>query len=104
MIALETAESPHVAVVPRRMVVSDELHSEEDVKIKFLIPLLEERGYTTEAIDFDVAIEIHEGRKRKTIFADVVVYTDASKQTPLLVCETKAPTEALNRKREPKET
>ena len=97
MIALETAESPHVAVVPRRMVVSDELHSEEDVKIKFLIPLLEERGYTTEAIDFDVAIEIHEGRKRKTIFADVVVYTDASKQTPLLVCETKAPTEALNR-------
>jgi type I restriction enzyme M protein len=71
--------------------------SEEDVKIKFLLPYLKERGYKQEAMDFDVAIEVHEGRKKKTIFADVLVYTDKRKKAPLLVCETKAPTETLNK-------
>lgn len=71
--------------------------SEEDVKIKFLLPYLGERGYKQEAMDFDVPIEVHEGRKKKTIFADVLVYTDKNKKAPLLVCETKAPTETLSR-------
>jgi type I restriction enzyme M protein len=71
--------------------------SEENVKIKFLLPFLKERGYKEECMDFDVAIEVHEGRKRKTIFADVVVYTTTQKKAPLLVCETKAASETLNR-------
>lgn len=74
-----------------------ELSSEEDVKIKFLLPFLLERGYRQEAMDFDVAIEVHEGRKRKTIFADVIVYNNTKKKAPLLVCETKSPSEMLNR-------
>jgi type I restriction enzyme M protein len=71
--------------------------SEEDVKIKFLLPYLRERGYKQEAMDFGVAIEVHEGRKKKTIFADVLVYTSHAKKAPLLICETKPPNEALNR-------
>lgn len=73
------------------------MSSEEDIKIKFLLPFLLERGYKQEAMDFDVAIEVHEGRKRKTIFADVLVYTNTKKKAPLLVCETKSPSEMLNR-------
>lgn len=71
--------------------------SEEDVKIKFLLPYLKERGYKQEAMDFEVPIEVHEGKKKKTIFADVLVYTNAKKQAPLLVCETKSPSETLTR-------
>jgi type I restriction enzyme M protein len=73
------------------------LSSEEDVKVQFLLPYLKARGYKIEAMQFDVAIDVHEGRKKKTIFADVLVYTNAKRTAPLLVCETKAPSETLNR-------
>lgn len=72
-------------------------NSEEDVKIKFLIPYLQERGYKQNCIDFNVSIEVQEGRKRKTIFADALVYTTVSKKAPLILCETKASTEILDR-------
>ena len=71
--------------------------SEEDVKIKFLVPYLKERGYKDDAMDFEVPIEVHEGRKKKTIFADVLVYTSRQKRAPLLICETKPPNEALSK-------
>ena len=71
--------------------------SEEDVKINYLLPFLAERGYQRDSMSFEVGIEVHEGRKKKTIFADVLVYTSGNKSAPLLLCETKAPTEPLNR-------
>lgn len=71
--------------------------SEEDVKIQFLLPYLKERGYKQDAMDFGVPIEVHEGRKKKTIFADVLVYTSARKKAPLLICETKPPNETLTK-------
>ncbi len=71
--------------------------SEENVKIHFLLPYLKERGYKQDAMDFEVPIEVHEGRKKKTIFADVLVYTSNAKKAPLLICETKANSEALTR-------
>ena len=74
-----------------------QLTSEEDVKIHFLLPYLEERGYRQNCIDFDVAIEVTEGRKKKTIFADAVVRASQRSKAPLLLCETKAPSEILNR-------
>lgn len=73
------------------------IHSEEDVKFKFLVPFLEARGYKRDHIDFNVAIDVQEGRKKKTIFADAIVYTSATRKAPLIVCETKAPTEILDR-------
>jgi type I restriction enzyme M protein len=71
--------------------------SEEDVKFKFLVPYLEERGYKQDAMSFNVSVEVQEGRKTKTIFADLVVYASAKKDTPLVLCETKAPNEVLDR-------
>ncbi|HLY56072.1 MAG TPA: N-6 DNA methylase [Stellaceae bacterium] len=71
--------------------------SEEDVKIKFLVPYLEDRGYGRDSMDFGIAIEVHEGRKKKTIFADVLVYASPAKHAPILICETKPENEALSR-------
>lgn len=71
--------------------------SEEDVKFKFLVPYLAERGYKQDCIAFNVAIAIQEGRKKKTIFADAVVYKTKKHDAPLIVCETKAPTEILSK-------
>lgn len=75
----------------------EHLHSEEDVKFKHLVPYLEQRGYKQACMDFNVAVEVHEGRKKKTIFADAVVYASIAKKAPLIVCETKAPIEVLDR-------
>lgn len=66
------------------------MKTEQDVKIKWLLPYLEERGYSTEHMDFEVAIEVQEGRKLKHIFADVVVYATAEKTAPILLCEPKS--------------
>lgn len=71
--------------------------SEEDVKFKFLVPYLAERGYKQDCIAFNVAISIQEGRKKKTIFADAVVYKTKKHDAPLIVCETKAPSEILSK-------
>lgn len=73
------------------------MHTEEDVKIQHLIPLLTSLGYRVQHCDFEVAIKIQEGRKSKTIFADAVVYDSAKKRVPLVLCETKAPHEILNK-------
>jgi type I restriction enzyme M protein len=77
--------------------MAKDLGTEEDVKIKFLLPLLESLGYKRSFCEFDKDIEVQEGRKRKHIFADVVVHTSAKKNSPLILCETKSPNEVLNR-------
>ncbi len=73
------------------------LVSEEDVKFKFLVPYLEQLGYKAECIAFNVPVNVQEGRKKKTIFADAIVYATKTHKSPLLVCETKAPTEILDK-------
>ena len=59
--------------------------TEEDVKVKFLVPFLRKLGYLEECIDYEVAINVQEGTKRKTIFADAVVYTSNRKTSALAV-------------------
>ena len=73
------------------------LSTEEDVKVKFLLPYLRRLGYSEECIDYEVAITVQEGRKRKRIFADVVVYASDSRAAPILLCETKHPREPLSK-------
>ena len=73
------------------------LATEEDVRIKVLVPFLRELGYDENCIDYEVAIEVQEGRKRKRIFADAVVYANAKRTAPILLCETKHPNEPLTR-------
>jgi type I restriction enzyme M protein len=71
--------------------------SEEDVKIHFAIPMLEGLGYKKECMTFEETISIQEGTKKKNIFADIVIYTSKKKDTPLIVVDTKAPNEILDR-------
>ena len=73
------------------------LATEEDVRIKALVPYLSELGYDQNCIDYEVAIEVQEGRKRKRIFADAVVYANDKRTAPILLCETKHPNEPLTR-------
>lgn len=77
---------------------SSEYVSEEDVKIRYLLPFLKQKGYKENCCDFEKTIEVQEGRKTKKIFADVVVYSSSKKETPLLLCETKKPEEILDRR------
>jgi type I restriction enzyme M protein len=79
------------------MVDNLELKTEEDVKIKFLLPYLKEHGYNPSQCEFEKAVDVQEGRKNKKIFADVVVYTSSRKKAPLILCETKPPQEVLNK-------
>lgn len=72
--------------------------TEEDVRIKFLLPFLKERGYKESHVRFEQGVEVQEGRKRKTIYADAVVYSSARADAPLVLCETKAPNEVLDRR------
>lgn len=74
-----------------------DLKTEEDVKIKFLVPYLKALGYDSDCLEFNSPIEVQEGRKQKTIFPDVIVYASSQKKAPLIVCETKAPDEVLTR-------
>lgn len=75
----------------------DKYTSEEDVKFKFVVPYLEKKGYSQDLMDFNKSIKVHEGRKEKTIFADIVVYIDKKKQSPIILVETKSPEEVLNK-------
>lgn len=72
-------------------------NNEEEVKIQVVIPWLESLGYKKEYMEFEKTIKIQEGRKTKSIFADIVVYTDKKKETPLVVIDTKSPNEILSR-------
>jgi type I restriction enzyme M protein len=71
--------------------------SEDDVKYKFAVSFLEKKGYSTDFMDFNKSIKVQEGRKEKTIFADIVVYIDKKKQSPIILVETKSPNEILNK-------
>ncbi|MFD2368876.1 N-6 DNA methylase [Brevibacillus sp. GCM10020057] len=74
-----------------------DLRTEEDVKIKAVLPYLKERGFEESMMDFEKSIVVQEGRKQKTIFADIVVYLEKSKKTPIVLVETKAPTEVIGK-------
>ena len=78
-------------------VTDSKFATEEDVKVKFLIPYLRERGYDEKCMSYEVGIEVQEGRKRKHIYADVVVYSSAKMAAPILLCETKHPNEPLSK-------
>lgn len=71
--------------------------NEEEVKVQLVLPWLEKLGYKRDFMEFEKTITIQEGRKSKSIFADIVVYTDKKKVTPLIVVDTKSPKEILSK-------
>lgn len=72
-------------------------NNEEEVKVHLVLPWLESLGYKREFMEFEKTIKINEGRKTKSIFADIVVYTDKKLETPLIVVDTKSPSEILSK-------
>lgn len=71
--------------------MSTPMNSEEDVKIHYLPSILKTAGYSLNLVQYNVTIDVKQGRKKRTIFADAVVYADNARTTPLVVVETKPP-------------
>ncbi len=72
-----------------------QLNNEEDVKIHALPGVLTALGYDPVRIAYNQTITVKQGRQTKSIFADAVVYADTAREVPLVVVETKGPTEQL---------
>ena len=72
-----------------------EFLSEDDVKIHHLPKLLSDAGYQLDDVGYNVGIEVKQGRKARTIFADAVVYSEPTRGRALVVVETKPPTPPL---------
>lgn len=71
--------------------------NEEEVKINITLPWLESLGYKKEYMEFEKTIKVNEGRKTKSIYADIVVYADKKLETPLIVIDTKSPNDVLSK-------
>ena len=73
--------------------VSLDLYSEEDSKVKVIIPHLESIGYSKVNMKFEEPITVKQGRETKTIFCDIVIYENSD---PIIVVDAKNPREDLN--------
>lgn len=77
------------------MEYSTDCKSEEDVKVKIVLPYLYKLGYSLDQMEFEKTIVVNEGVKTKHIFADIIVYTNKKKDTPIIVVDTKSPSDIL---------
>ncbi|MCG2714389.1 MAG: N-6 DNA methylase [Candidatus Omnitrophica bacterium] len=69
------------------------LHSEEDVKSKIVIPYFKKLGYKDGQIFLNVPIKAFLGRQSKTVYADLVVKDGSN---PIIIVEVKKPGIQLN--------
>jgi len=65
-----------------------DLHSEEDVKVKIVIPYFKKLGYLDKDIHLNVPIKAYLGRQSKTVYADIVIYDG---KNPIVIIEVKKP-------------
>jgi type I restriction enzyme M protein len=72
-------------------------NNEEEIKVHVVIPWLESLGYKKDCMEFEKTIKVQEGRKSKSIFADIVIYSDKKLETPIIVVDTKGPKEILSK-------
>lgn len=76
----------------------DALYSEQDAETKVIVPALQELGYDETdpkkhvLVRFRHPIVVNQGRERKTIFSDIVVFVN---ETPLIVIDAKNPRQYL---------
>jgi type I restriction-modification system DNA methylase subunit len=82
----------------RGRAVNLELYSAQDAESKVILPTLRELGYDesdphkTVVLRFQHPLTVHQGRERKTIYADVVVFVQDS---PVIVVDSKNPRQYL---------
>ncbi len=70
--------------------------TEEDVKIKIAIPILEKLGYFQSDMEFEKNIEVFYGRKKAGIKSDIIVnIVYENKKTPVMAVEVKSPKKRL---------
>ncbi|MCM1237547.1 MAG: N-6 DNA methylase [Ruminococcus flavefaciens] len=66
--------------------------SEEDMKMKVLIPFLQNIGYEMDDIAFEIPIDVQIGTKKTTVFSDIVIYIDNKAE---MVIDAKKPINSL---------
>ncbi|MEK7116820.1 MAG: N-6 DNA methylase [Patescibacteria group bacterium] len=72
----------------QNLAILKDLHSEEDVKAKIVIPYFKKLGYKDEQIFLNVPIKAFLGRQSKTVYADLVIRDGAN---PIIIVEVKKP-------------
>lgn len=71
------------------------LHSEEDVKMKVIMPYLKKLGYSEKEMRFENPIKVQVGRKSVTIFSDIEIIINGRTE---IVIDTKEPKKTLSKK------
>lgn len=71
------------------------IKTEEDMKIKVLLPYLESLGYEKEELRFENGIDVHIGTKRTKVFTDIEVIINDKVE---MVIDSKNPTKSLSEK------
>ncbi len=71
------------------------VHSEEDLKVKVLLPFLRELGYPSEEIKFEHGIDVTIGSKKTVVYSDLEIVVDGRVE---IVIDTKAPAKSLSEK------
>ena len=74
---------------------SDVVKSEEDMKVKVLIPYLESLGYSKEEFQYEHPIEVHIGTKKTTVFSDIEIIINGKVE---MVIDAKRPSKSLAEK------
>lgn len=72
----------------RNLTILKDLHSEEDVKARIVIPYFKKLGYKDQQMFFDVPIRAYLGRQFKIVRADLVIKDGSN---PIIVVEVKKP-------------
>ena len=76
-------------------VVNKELKTEEDMKIKVLLPYLQYLGYETNEMKFEEKIQVNIGTKSTTIRSDIAIFVNGKAQ---MYIDAKTPIRALSEK------
>ena len=71
------------------------IKTEEDLKIKVLLPYLKSLGYSNEEFRFEHSIDVTIGTKKTTVFSDLEVIIDGKVE---IVIDTKSPNKSISEK------
>ena len=71
------------------------IKSEEDLKIKVLIPFLKELGFSDSDFRFEHSIDVAIGTKKTTVFSDLEILIDGRVE---IVIDTKSPAKSISEK------
>ena len=71
------------------------IRSEEDLKIKVLLPYLKSIGYTEDDLRFENGIEVVIGSRKTTVFSDIEIIINGSVE---MVIDAKKPTNSISEK------